>query len=117
MAETQPTQTGGTDFPGWPLFRPHPWHGISIGPHAPALVTCYVEIVPFDTVKYEIDKESGYLRIDRPQRYSHVCPTPYGFLPRTLCGPRVAERLAARSGSKARGRWRSPGCVSSRSAT
>ena len=69
-----------------------------MGPHAPALVTCYLEIVPFDTVKYEIDKESGYLRIDRPQRYSNICPTPYGFIAQTMCGPRVAERSARRVG-------------------
>lgn len=50
------------------------------------------------TVKYEVDKASGYLRIDRPQRYSNVCPTPYGFMPRTVCGPRVAGRAAARAG-------------------
>lgn len=80
------------------LFKPHPWHGISIGPRAPEAVTCYIEIVPVDTVKYEVDKASGYLRIDRPQRYSNVCPTPYGFMPRTFCGPRLAERSGERSG-------------------
>ena len=83
------------------LFKPHPWHGISIGRHAPEAVTCYLEIVPVDTVKYEVDKESGYLRIDRPQRFSNVCPTPYGFMPRTCCGPRVAERSSERIGKGA----------------
>ena len=78
------------------LFKPHPWHGISIGRRAPESVTCYIEIVPVDTVKYEVDKESGYLRIDRPQRYSNVCPAPYGFMPRTYCGPRVAARSSER---------------------
>ncbi len=80
------------------LFKPHPWHGISLGPRAPDFVTCYIEIVPFDTVKYEVDKASGYLRIDRPQRYSNVCPTLYGFLPRTFCGPRMAAHSSARAG-------------------
>lgn len=80
------------------LFKRHPWHGVSLGEHMPEWVTCYVEIVPTDTVKYEVDKATGYLRIDRPQRYSNVCPTPYGFLPRTLCGSRVAERSSARAG-------------------
>ncbi len=80
------------------LFKPHPWHGVSLGSEAPESVTCYVEIVPFDTVKYEVDKTSGYLRLDRPQRYSNVCPTPYGFLPQTLCGDRVAARSCARLG-------------------
>lgn len=38
------------------LFRSHPWHGVPIGPLAPEVVTVYVEIVPTDTVKYELDK-------------------------------------------------------------
>jgi inorganic pyrophosphatase len=75
----------------------HPWHGISPGEQAPDVVTVYVEIVPMDTVKYEIDKTSGHLKIDRPQLYSSLCPTPYGFIPRTYCGPMTAE-LARKSG-------------------
>ena len=76
--------------PGFRLYRPHPWHGLAVGPRPPERVTVYVEITPFDTVKYEIDKESGYLRVDRPQRLSSVPPTLYGFVPRTYCGPRIA---------------------------
>lgn len=72
-------------------FRPHPWHGLSAGAHAPAVVEAYVEITPFDVVKYEIDKRTGYLRVDRPQRTSSTPPTLYGFIPRTFCGPRVAK--------------------------
>jgi inorganic pyrophosphatase len=53
-------------------------------------VTAYIEIVPTDGVKYEIDKHSGYLKVDRPQRFSVVCPTLYGFIPRTWCQDRVA---------------------------
>jgi inorganic pyrophosphatase len=53
-------------------------------------VAVYVEIVPADGVKYECDKHSGYLRIDRPQRFSVACPTLYGFIPRTYCGDGVA---------------------------
>lgn len=71
-------------------WRPHPWHGLSVGPDAPRLVHAYIEITPFDSVKYEIDKETGYLRVDRPQRSSSQPPTLYGFIPRTYCGPRVA---------------------------
>jgi len=41
------------------LFQAHPWHGVDIGPEAPEVVTAFVEIVPTDTVKYEIDKPSG----------------------------------------------------------
>jgi inorganic pyrophosphatase len=61
-------------------------------------VTCYVELVPTDTVKYEVDKDSGILRLDRPQRYSSQAPCPYGFLPRTLCDVAVGERCARRTG-------------------
>ena len=50
------------------MFRAHPWHGVSIGGQAPAEVTAYIEIVPTDTVKYEVDKVSGFLKVDRPQQ-------------------------------------------------
>jgi inorganic pyrophosphatase len=72
------------------LLQAHPWHGVPIGPEAPQVVTAYVEIVPTDTVKYEIDKASGHLKVDRPQQFSNVCPTLYGFIPRTFCGDQVA---------------------------
>jgi inorganic pyrophosphatase len=71
-------------------FRPHPWHGLSPGPSFPEIVHAYVEITPTDGVKYEIDKVSGYLKVDRPQRFSNFCPTLYGFVPRTFCGEQVA---------------------------
>ena len=56
------------------LFRPHPWHGIDIGPEAPKVVNAYIEITPFDLMKYEVDKPSGYLKVDRPQRTSSQPP-------------------------------------------
>lgn len=71
-------------------YRPHPWHGIDPGPRFPESLIAYIEIVPTDGIKYEIDKLTGYLKIDRPQRFSNFCPTLYGFVPRTYCGPRVA---------------------------
>jgi inorganic pyrophosphatase len=71
-------------------FRPHPWHGVDPGPRFPEVVVAYIEIVPTDGVKYEIDKHSGYLKVDRPQRFSSFCPTLYGFVPRTYCGDGVA---------------------------
>ena len=74
-------------------FRPHPWHGLEAGPRCPEIVTAYIEIVPTDGVKYEIDKHSGYLKVDRPQRFSVVCPTLYGFIPRTYCGAQVAAHV------------------------
>jgi inorganic pyrophosphatase len=72
------------------LYRPHPWHGLSLGPDPPRRVHAYVEITPFDPIKYEVDKATGYLRVDRPQRHSSTPPTLYGFIPRTYCGDRVA---------------------------
>jgi inorganic pyrophosphatase len=75
-----------TPFYRW---RPHPWHGLEVGPSPPQLVYAYIEITPFDVVKYEIDKVTGYLRVDRPQRTSSQPPTLYGFIPRTFCGRRV----------------------------
>ena len=79
------------NLPMEPLsFRPHPWHGISAGPKFPEIVTAYIEIVPTDGVKYETDKHSGFLKVDRPQRFSNFCPTLYGFVPRTYCGEKVA---------------------------
>ncbi|HEY4564466.1 MAG TPA: inorganic pyrophosphatase [Thermoanaerobaculia bacterium] len=83
------------------LFQAHPWHGVSIGLEAPRVVTAYIEIVPTDTVKYEIDKASGHLKVDRPQQLSNVCPTLYGLIPRTFCGARVAAFGAAADDSAA----------------
>ena len=80
------------------LFKAHPWHGVSVGQDAPSIVTSYIEIVPTDTVKYEIDKPTGILKIDRPQRYSNICPTLYGFIPRTLCAERVGQYCADKTG-------------------
>jgi len=72
-------------------WRPHPWHGLEVGPNPPQIVHAYIEITPFDLVKYEVDKETGYLRVDRPQRSSSQPPTLYGFIPRTYCGDRVGK--------------------------
>ena len=71
-------------------WRPHPWHGLEPGPESPEIVNAYIELTPFDTVKYEVDKATGYTKVDRPQHTSSQCPTLYGFIPRTFCGPRVA---------------------------
>lgn len=83
------------------LFRSHPWHGVPIGPQAPNIVTCFIEIVPTDRVKYEVDKATGYLKVDRPQLYSNICPAPYGFIPQTYCGDRVGARSATQTGRAA----------------
>lgn len=82
------------------LFKPHPWHGISPGEQAPNVLQCFIEVVPSDTMKYEIDKVSGYLRVDRPQKYSNACPALYGFVPQTYCGESVADYSSKQTGQK-----------------
>jgi inorganic pyrophosphatase len=72
---------------GYSRWRPHPWHGLEPGPDAPRIVNAFIEITPFDLIKYEVDKASGYLRVDRPQRTSAL----YGFIPLTYCGDRVGK--------------------------
>lgn len=92
----------GTAHPVWNLmgllFKAHPWHGVAIGPEAPRRLTAYIEIVPADTVKFEIDKVNGYLRIDRPQQFSNICPSLYGLIPQTLCAERVAALCMEKTG-------------------
>lgn len=80
------------------LFKAHPWHGIGPGLDAPRVVNAYIEIVPTDAVKYELDKASGQLRVDRPQRFSSMCPAPYGFIPQTFCGATVAALCESKTG-------------------
>lgn len=80
--------------------RSHPWHGLSIGKCVPDEVICYIEMVPTDTVKYEIDKETGLLKVDRPQKYSSLCPSLYGFLPQTYAGSLSAEYCMQKLGIK-----------------
>ena len=81
-------------------YKSHPWHGVDIGEKAPELINCYIEMVPTDTVKYEVDKESGYLRIDRPQKYSNVVPALYGFIPQTYSAQNVAAYCNEKTGRK-----------------
>lgn len=72
------------------LFKAHPWHGVPLGELAPKAINTYIEMVPSDGVKYELDKRTGHLRVDRPQAFSSNCPSLYGLVPQTLCGDRVA---------------------------
>jgi inorganic pyrophosphatase len=78
---------GPVEFSKW---RPHPWHGLEVGSDPPTQVNAYIEITPFDLIKYEVDKNTGYLRVDRPQRTSSQPPALYGFIPRTYCGAQIA---------------------------
>jgi inorganic pyrophosphatase len=77
-------------------WRPHPWHGLEVGPNPPEVVHAYIEITPFDTIKYEIDKVTGYMWVDRPQHTSSQPPALYGFIPRTYCSQRV-KKLSPKS--------------------
>src|SRR5512136_340134 len=72
-------------------YLTHPWHGLEAGSAPPELLNVFIEITPFDLVKYEVDKLSGYLHVDRPQRSSSQPPALYGFVPRTYCGGRVRQ--------------------------
>jgi inorganic pyrophosphatase len=80
------------------MFQAHPWHGVDPGAEAPGIVKAYIEIVPTDAVKYELDKRSGHLHVDRPQRFSSMCPSLYGFIPQTFCGEEVGKLCADRTG-------------------
>ena len=86
------------DFPrAFYRWRPHPWHGLDVGPNPPRLVHAYIEVCPFDLVKYEVDKVTGYLKVDRPHKTSSQHPTLYGFIPRTFCGNRVGQLMQGAS--------------------
>ncbi|CAH2051348.1 unnamed protein product, partial [Thlaspi arvense] len=63
----------------------HPWHDLEIGPDAPAVFNCVVEISKGGKVKYELDKNSGLIKVDRVLYSSIVYPHNYGFIPRTIC--------------------------------
>ena len=73
-----------------PVQQAHPWHGVSPGSQLPLQVVAYIEMTSLDQMKYEIDKLSGHLLLDRPQHWGAAAPYPYGFIPRTLCAERVA---------------------------
>ncbi len=79
-------------------YKSHPWHGVPIGEKAPEEVASFIEVIPSDTVKYEIDKRSGYLKIDRPQKFSNIVPALYGFIPQTLCKDQVASYCMEKTG-------------------
>ncbi len=79
-------------------FKAHPWHGIEVGPDAPAVVTAYIEIIPSDTVKYEVDKPTGHLKVDRPQKFSNIVPALYGFIPKTYCKEEIANFCMEKTG-------------------
>lgn len=72
-------------------WRPHPWHGLEVGDNPPSIVNAFIEVTSFDAIKYEVDKLTGYMRVDRPQRSSSMPPSLYGFIPRTYCGDNIGS--------------------------
>lgn len=62
----------------------HPWHSISYGNHAPEIVNAIVEISELSRAKYELDKETGLLMLDRVLYSAVYYPANYGFIPQTL---------------------------------
>nr|GLL49162.1 soluble inorganic pyrophosphatase PPA1 isoform X1 [Ipomoea trifida] len=63
----------------------HPWHDLEIGSDAPSIVNVVIEITKGSKVKYELDKKTGLIMVDRILYSSVVYPHNYGFIPRTLC--------------------------------
>ncbi|MCU0394136.1 MAG: inorganic diphosphatase [Thermoflexibacter sp.] len=63
----------------------NPWHNVSIGRKYPEVVQSIIEIPKGSRAKYELDKESGLLRLDRVLYSSVYYPANYGFIPRTYC--------------------------------
>lgn len=66
------------------LTTHHPWHGVSPGESAPQIVNAVIEIPQGSRSKYEVDKETGLLRLDRVIYSSFHYPVNYGFIPQTL---------------------------------
>lgn len=62
----------------------HPWHGVHFGPKAPATVNALIEIPQGSRAKYEVDKDTGLLKLDRVIYSSFQYPINYGFIPQTL---------------------------------
>ena len=64
----------------------HPWHGVHFGEQAPRIVNAVIEIPQGSRAKYEIDKPSGLLKLDRVIYSSFYYPCNYGFIPQTYGG-------------------------------
>ncbi|MEL7001695.1 MAG: inorganic pyrophosphatase [Bacteroidota bacterium] len=79
-------------------YMAHPWHGVTAGTDTPVLVNAFIEMTPVDSVKYEIDKETGFLKVDRPQKFSNIVPALYGFVPQTFCGDGIGNLCNTKTG-------------------
>ena len=68
------------------IMKNHPWHDVSIGNDAPNIVNAIIEISRGSKAKYEVDKETGLLRLDRVLHAAFYYPINYGFIPQTYAG-------------------------------
>ena len=66
------------------IRRNHPWHDIEVGRRSPKIVNMVVEIPRDSPVKYELEKKTGLLMMDRFLFSSVHYPGNYGFIPKTL---------------------------------
>lgn len=66
------------------MYTLHPWHGATYGQEAPKIVNALIEIPEGSKSKYEIDKKTGLLKLDRVIYSSFHYPVNYGFIPQTL---------------------------------
>ncbi len=66
------------------MYVLHPWHGADSGENAPEIVNALIEIPQGSRSKYEIDKKTGLLKLDRVIYSSFHYPVNYGFIPKTL---------------------------------
>jgi len=91
--EEQPPMSPVRNRPESPLKDPrrnillikNPWHSVSFGHEAPAIVNSIIEIPKGCKAKYELDKDSGLLRLDRVLFSAVHYPANYGFIPQTYC--------------------------------
>ncbi len=67
------------------IDQTNPWHKVSVGPNTPNIVNAIIEIPKNTRAKYELDKESGLLLMDRVLYSSMYYPANYGFIPQTYC--------------------------------
>lgn len=63
----------------------HPWHGVEIGKNMPEIITAIIEVPKGSKTKYELDKLSGLLKVDRILYSAVYYPANYGFIPKTYC--------------------------------
>ncbi len=70
-------------FRNYPVL--HPWHSQEIGENPPEFLNAVIEIPKDSKVKYELDKRSGFIKVDRVLYGPYVYPANYGFIPQTYC--------------------------------